>query len=203
MAPLATTITHDGESLTVPQWASKLGLKPNTIRARLRSGSTVAEALNTNFRPWENRGRYQPGETCSVEGCANAPFAKGKCTKHYQRSRPALQRLFAEARYKAKRDGIPFDITLADIEDRDVCPMLGIPLVDGQPNSVSENTKHLDRVIYSKGYVKGNVQVISKKGAWLKKDMEPADVRRLWDFLVEQDARIEAYERGEIATPLG
>lgn len=45
----AEKITHNGESLSVLQWARKLGIKPGTIRSRLYSGLSVEEALNTDY----------------------------------------------------------------------------------------------------------------------------------------------------------
>lgn len=39
------TYTHNGETLTVREWAERTGLHAGTIRARLRSGASIAEAL--------------------------------------------------------------------------------------------------------------------------------------------------------------
>ena len=38
-------IEHEGEVLTIPQWARRAGLAVRTLRSRLELGRTVAEAL--------------------------------------------------------------------------------------------------------------------------------------------------------------
>lgn len=46
-APSASTprYSHNGESLTLAQWADRVGLKKGTLAKRIRSGLTLAEAL--------------------------------------------------------------------------------------------------------------------------------------------------------------
>lgn len=41
------TLTHDGEALTVAEWATRLGIKQTTIRARLRMGWSTEKVLTT------------------------------------------------------------------------------------------------------------------------------------------------------------
>ena len=50
--PSASTprYTHNGESLTLAQWADRVGLKKGTLAKRIRSGLTLAEALALNLR---------------------------------------------------------------------------------------------------------------------------------------------------------
>ncbi len=51
-------IEHQGRSLTVPQWSREVGINMATIRSRLRSGWSVAEALNLPPDSNRNRKRY-------------------------------------------------------------------------------------------------------------------------------------------------
>ncbi len=72
-----------------------------------------------------------------------------------------LANTFKAARARAKAVGLAFTIKLADIEQPEKCPILGIPLnyfVRGNPEY---NSPSLDRIDNSIGYVPGNVQVIS------------------------------------------
>lgn len=39
-------ITHNGETMTIAQWADRTGLKVSTIKNRLRKGWTIAQALD-------------------------------------------------------------------------------------------------------------------------------------------------------------
>lgn len=70
---------------------------------------------------------------------------------------------------RAKKKGLDFNITIEDIVIPAICPRLKIPLFSrsgksgGGPNSPS-----VDRVDPSKGYIKGNVQVISWRANELK-----------------------------------
>jgi hypothetical protein len=72
--------------------------------------------------------------------------------------------MFRAARHRAKLKGIEFNLEYDDIVIPEKCPILGIDIIvqagrgtpGGRPNSPS-----LDRIDNDKGYVKGNVQVIS------------------------------------------
>jgi hypothetical protein len=44
-------ITHDGKTHSVAEWAEITGVKVATIHYRLRSGFTIADALDPNFAP--------------------------------------------------------------------------------------------------------------------------------------------------------
>lgn len=66
------TLTHQGETLTISEWAERLNLQPNTIRIRIKNGASIEEALSTDKLPTEPKGR-QPrwithdGETRTVK----------------------------------------------------------------------------------------------------------------------------------------
>lgn len=82
------------------------------------------------------------------------------------------RRLLAIAKCRAKRQGIPFDITVEDIIIPEYCPILGIKLEQGHGNGYHRegNIPSLDKIIPAKGYVKGNVWVISWRANKLKND---------------------------------
>lgn len=75
--------------------------------------------------------------------------------------------ILARAKYAAKSRGLEFNLTLEDIIIPKVCPLLEIPL---EYNSETRNDSSfsLDRIDNSKGYVKGNVWVISAKANTMK-----------------------------------
>ena len=75
--------------------------------------------------------------------------------------------LFQQAQYRSKTKGIPFDIEISDIVIPEVCPILGLPLkksIDGN----RDLSPSLDRIDNTKGYIKGNIQVISSKANTMK-----------------------------------
>lgn len=77
--------------------------------------------------------------------------------------------MVASARSRARKNNLPFDITEDDFEIPATCPILGIPLIRGS-GKLSSNSPSLDRLNINKGYVKGNVQVISYKANTMKSD---------------------------------
>lgn len=44
-------LTFEGKSMSVAAWARELGVKPNTLRARLRSGWAVEDVLTRDVAP--------------------------------------------------------------------------------------------------------------------------------------------------------
>ena len=71
-------------------------------------------------------------------------------------------RLFASAKERAKEKSIPFDLEPKDIVIPELCPLLNIPLEVAPPgNGPQDYSPSLDRLEPNKGYVKGNVRVIS------------------------------------------
>jgi hypothetical protein len=71
---------------------------------------------------------------------------------------------------RAERKGIEFTITEADIQPPPLCPVFGIPLVvgEGRVGFGHDNSPTVDRIDDTKGYVPGNVAVISMKANVLK-----------------------------------
>lgn len=77
--------------------------------------------------------------------------------------------LLKAAKMRAERYGLDFDISLEDVIMPTHCPILGLELAvsEGKRN---ENSPSLDRIENHKGYVKGNVCVISWRANRLKGD---------------------------------
>lgn len=90
-----------------------------------------------------------------------------KYSKEWARSHPE-ERLRAAARQRASQNSIPFDIERSDIVIPACCPLLGLPLQRGGSGRVKYNSPSLDRIHNDRGYVKGNVWVISHRANHLK-----------------------------------
>lgn len=78
-----------------------------------------------------------------------------------------LRKLLQRARRRAEASGLEFNIDYSDLVVSETCPVLGIPLgyTDGTPLA---NRFSLDRTDSSKGYVKGNIAIISFRANTLK-----------------------------------
>ena len=85
------------------------------------------------------------------------------------------------AKTRAKANGVPFDIVVADITIPDVCPVFGIPLRWG--DKLTNNTPSVDRLVPEKGYVKGNCMVISMKANRLKNNASVEELRKLLEYV--------------------
>ena len=83
-------------------------------------------------------------------------------------------RLFYAAKRRAKVQGLPFELEKEDIVVPETCPYLGIPLVRTRPRgSPRRDIASLDRIDPTKGYVKGNVEVMSWLANTMKNDAPP------------------------------
>lgn len=97
--------------------------------------------------------------------------------KSRHRANPAKQ-MYANARSRARAVGMVFNIELSDIVVPAICPILGIPLVVGEGKHVA-GSPSLDRIDNTKGYIKGNVQVISRFANTMKNRGTPHELLRL------------------------
>lgn len=81
---------------------------------------------------------------------------------------------------RAKKLGLPFDLCENDFEIPAVCPLLKIPLyVAIGKKTHRHNSPTLDRIDNVKGYVKGNVWVISQQANSMKGEMSVEEVMAL------------------------
>lgn len=100
--------------------------------------------------------------------------------KYLQQKREEFLRSYKKnllnmARRRAKLKGLEFNLTEDDIVIPKTCPILEVPLIVGTKDNY-EYTPSLDRIDNSKGYIKGNVQVISKKANSMKNSASFAEL---------------------------
>lgn len=91
--------------------------------------------------------------------------------------------LLRSAKIRAKRYGLEFTITKADISIPAVCPILGIPLVFGAGNGKAQaGSVTIDRINNALGYIPENIQIISWRANALKRDATPAELIALGEY---------------------
>jgi hypothetical protein len=108
----------------------------------------------------------------------NAAWIKKK-----RRLRP-FWAMYKSAKTRAKDKELEFDLTENYLEQiyRPVCPVLGIPLImsEGRHN---HNSPSIDRIDPTKGYVQGNVCIISWRANKLKNDASLDELKALVRYL--------------------
>lgn len=82
------------------------------------------------------------------------------------------------ARARAKKQGVPFSITADDISIPNNCPIFNIPLKK-QKSELKINSPSLDRLVPEKGYVKGNIIVVSNKANMIKNAFSADDIMKV------------------------
>lgn len=92
-----------------------------------------------------------------------------KCNSERVKSSALEYKMVARAKCRAKDKNIEFNIQVSDITIPDMCPILGIPLIEhtGKPGG-KINSPALDRIDCKKGYIKGNIRVISHLANMMK-----------------------------------
>jgi hypothetical protein len=97
--------------------------------------------------------------------------------KKYLSGNPAIEqtnKMFNQARIRAKNKNLPFDLDLEFIRSliTSHCPIFNLPLewslCRSKLKGPLDNSPSLDRIDPSKGYVKGNVWIISQKANRIK-----------------------------------
>jgi hypothetical protein len=81
------------------------------------------------------------------------------------------QQLYRSAKKRALKKGLEFNIELKDIHIPRKCPILKVPLICSTRYSPS-----IDRVYPDKGYIKGNICVISTLANSMKANATPKEL---------------------------
>lgn len=87
--------------------------------------------------------------------------------------------LFHHAKHRAKTKRLEFNLTKEDIIIPNTCPIFGVPLNFENKNNVPT----LDRIDSNKGYIKGNIQVISFKANRLKNNGSIEEFKKIINYM--------------------
>lgn len=132
--------------------------------------------------------RYAQGVVGICKGCCrknNRVTARTERTRAFRKAKYHTRREYfhlKSIKYRAKCKGLDFDLDESDLVVPEVCPLLGIPLQRGS-REASPNSPTVDRIDPKRGYVKGNVWVISRKANSIKQDATVEEIRAVAEGL--------------------
>jgi hypothetical protein len=84
--------------------------------------------------------------------------------------------MLQRVRARARRKGYEFNLELSDILIPKVCPIIAIDINKEVTGAPRDDSPSLDRIDNTKGYVKGNVMVISHKANGMKHNATPEEL---------------------------
>lgn len=131
----------------------------------------------------------------NIDGHAPLCIECHKARWHHFAKDPEARRrwLLMRIKSKCKKQNIPFDLTLDDLVIPTHCPIFGIPLSFGVKTSnvfrdkrgqvtVPMDSPSVDRIVPEKGYVKGNIVVISYRANLIKTNASVSELIQVADF---------------------
>ena len=95
------------------------------------------------------------------------------------------RRKFSMKKCMSKRIGIEWNLQFGELNFPTHCPILDLEL-DYFAESTQENSPSFDRIDSSRGYISGNVQIISWRANRIKNDGTPEEHRKIADYLENQ-----------------
>lgn len=146
-----------------------IGLRPSTCAlARL-----LGESYYYPTKPCRN-GHLSARNTDSHK-CLKCHVLHAK--KSQQTSAGRTRTMLTAARKRAAAKDLAFNITTDDIRIPSHCPLFGTPLRMTGDNLYNNDSPSLDRIDNTKGYIPGNVAVISLRANKLKSNLTPNELR--------------------------
>lgn len=152
-------------------------------RQRIHQIAVKLENLGYSVSPREiRRAAREMAETVAIQTkFGDARFADAETLK-------VLKAWLARKRSQAARRGLEFNLTEADLFPiPDTCPALGIPIRFYSVRGVRDDSVSIDRIDNSKGYVKGNVVLVSFKANRIKSDATPDEIEKVAAFYKSLD----------------
>ncbi len=102
--------------------------------------------------------------------------------RYYAYRRHSIHGMLRRCKSRAKRKGQEFSITADDIEIPEFCPVFKTRLIFHDKSGGCGDSPSLDRIDSSKGYIKGNVCVISMKANVAKGKLTFKEISMLYDW---------------------
>jgi hypothetical protein len=149
------------------------------------------EKVKEQAKEYYANNKEQILETVHTYREANRDTLREKGREYYRRK--PENRMLNRARSRAKKHNMDFNLDESDIAIPTHCPLLGIELYIAEGRkAVKDNSASLDRIDSAKGYVKGNVWVISHRANTIKSNSTLEEIKLLvknWGIIHEAKKR--------------
>lgn len=99
-------------------------------------------------------------------------------SKSQWKNKAYIKKIYDRAKTRATRKKRDFNIDIEDIIIPEMCPVFNVPLIEE-----TEYAPSIDRINSSKGYVKGNIQILSKRANLLKNNATLEELKLIVSFL--------------------
>jgi hypothetical protein len=161
-------VVSDPASTGEARACRKCGGPSDPVKAEHRD-YLCSECNSARTRAWE------------AENLGRAREANRNRASKLRAARPEWA-LWSSAKQRAQKAGVPFEIAVEDVVIPPCCPVLGIPLKRKLGRGGGDSSPSLDRIIPERGYVLGNIAVISNKANRIKSNATPEELDRvaLW-----------------------
>lgn len=144
-------------------------------------------AADFPYRKRNERGgrvfRYGQCRACVQElDRARSTTDAHRAVRNARYRRDPRKAMLHNCRQTAELKEIPFALTEADIVIPAVCPVLALVLAVSEGER-SDNSPSIDRVIPERGYVPGNIRIISWRANRIKSDATADELRRIARYI--------------------
>lgn len=111
-----------------------------------------------------------------------------ECDKQRIYTRDKRKVLLNAAKKRAKDQNLEFNLDINDIVLPIKCPILDIELVFNKYNAC-DNSYSIDRIEPNKGYIKGNIQIISFKANTIKNNASLLEIEKVYLYMKQYQQR--------------
>jgi hypothetical protein len=166
------------EEITKIKECGSMGMTMATLARRYGiSRQRMKQIIDKYIPDWNHGYGHSVNRRIKAEK-SNAKWGAKNETELYQKQRDK----FRSKKANAKRIGWEWTIEFGDVIWNANCPILGLEL-DYFSEVTKENSPSFDQIYAGKGYVKGNVQVISWRANRIKNDGTSEEHRKIADYL--------------------
>lgn len=176
------------ENLCINNWipaeiAKKINMERHSLMVRLKRHNLQINKRNVNLidkkvcfkckkiLPFDDFTKKAKCEHCYSSQCKECRKSKIENNKE--------KFILYQIKNRSKRNNIEFDLTIDDIIIPEKCPILGVKLNLRANSKDYKFAPSVDRIDPSKGYIKGNIMIISMKANLMKNN---ASVEELLNF---------------------